>query len=412
MHLKSAVLTRRLVVLAAVLAIAPLVAVRPSPAAAQTAKTLATDQPQYEPGDQVTITGRGFGSGQILAVPVVLPDRKTMVATTSAATCSATSPTDCWDKVTADAGGTFTYRYPLGLAMGTYDARVYNSGWNGNLAATPQAQASFDNGRVDFRQCLNDSNDDSVKDDCDWSTGASNANNSAYVEGDTVGQRLLLRFDNAGSHVVELQYDFTKNDLYGYDFLGRVDTTQSGALLNECTSPPSFLDAPTCGTLFSGAASVPIPADPFDSVALRETAGRVMLIGGSSAAPNISIVGHTPAAVCVGNCGTSAVTVQITVTTAAANAPVAIWFGSHLALSTPSPTGWGAGQGASSITGAPFHVALGHGGRSNQINLGEQPAPVVPEAPFPIILLLSAGIIPGLLVLNNRRRRTAGPNLG
>lgn len=273
------------------------------------------------------------------------------------------------------------------------------------LAAPVQAAPPLASSRTDFRQCLNDDDDNGLKDDCDWSTGASNANNSAYGEGDTVGHRLLVRFDTAGVHVIELEYDFTKKGVNAYDFLGSVNTTQPGALLKPCGNLPVFLGAATCTSLFGTAASVTIPSDPFAGVAAKETGGRAMLIGGSSSTPAITIVGHSPPPTCVGNCATSVVTVQIAVSTAAANAPMAIWFGGHLASSAASPGGWGTGKGAASVGGAPFHVALPQTGRDNQM-LGEKgPAPVVPELRSPIVLLLSAAVLSGAVTVTRRRAR-------
>jgi len=78
---------------------------------------------------------------------------------------------------------------------------------------------------------------------------------------------------------------------------------------------------------------------------------------------------------CFKNCGTSSVKVVLTITTAAADTQVGVWFGGHLAQAadpTGSAIGWGSGCngaslcGASAITGAPFHIK--HEGRDNPVS--------------------------------------------
>lgn len=397
------------ILLGAVVLAGSTVGLSPYPASAAT-KAISSNQPLYQPGEVATLTGTGFGAGTTYAVPVVLPDGSTMRAQGTGPTACNSTGINCWNKVTADSAGNLIYQYTLATELGTYEARIYAGGWSGNLAATPQASAKFDNARTDFTQCLNDSDNDGVKDDCQWSSGASNPSNSTYGEGDSVGQRLLQVYNAAGSHTVEFEYDFTKSNIHAYDFLGSVDTTQPGGLLAECGNPPSFLSGATCSSLYSSAVPISIPTDPFDSVALRETAGRVLRIGGSSTTPTVTIVGHDPPTTCTGTCGTSAVTVRVTFSTPAPDSPIAIWFGAHLASSAAGNTGWGTGLGAANISGAPFHVSLGHGGRDNQVNLEGPIPPVVPEGSFPLLILpLSAVGVSGLVVqIRARRRRASG----
>ena len=131
--------------------------------------------------------------------------------------------------------------------------------------ATPAGAAS-----TDFNQCGNDSNNDNVKDDCEWTTGSIGSTNSIYVEGDSVPQRLFQTIDTAGSHTIRLEYQFTNGSTYAFDFLTTADLTQSGALLHQCGDLPSFVPASTCSNLFAAKALVAIPSDPFDGVSLRE----------------------------------------------------------------------------------------------------------------------------------------------
>src|SRR6185295_9462616 len=102
------------------------------------------------------------------------------------------------------------------------------------------AVVTFTDATTDWQQCRNDNaagaaGNNDLKDPCDWGTGAVNANNSIYTEGDAVPQRLLQSFDTAGAHSVTFEYDFSKSNVYAYDFLTNVGQTQNTpALLNAC----------------------------------------------------------------------------------------------------------------------------------------------------------------------------------
>src|SRR5512139_2578063 len=86
-------------------------------------------------------------------------------------------------------------------------------------------------GASDFRQCANDdqigSKNDGIIDQCEWITGAITQNNSDYAESDGVPQRYI--FTDPGTlsdcHTVVFRYDFTKSDVYTYDFMVDPDHT-------------------------------------------------------------------------------------------------------------------------------------------------------------------------------------------
>src|SRR5437773_2355462 len=330
--------------------------------------TLRSDKPDYAPGETVTLMGEGWRPNEQVAINIR----------------ESSGDPDTNVTATADASGAFTNsefqtnpdRSDVGVRFLT-TATGQTSGWT--------AQTVFKDASTDFTQCRNDSNNDGVKDLCSWSSGAINANNSIYTEGNSVPQRLFQTIDTAGTHSIRFRHRFTKDSKYAYDFLTNVDATQSGLLLNECGDLPGFVSASACSTLFSNALLAPIPSDSFDAVASRETPSvRNIRVGGVSSA-SVSIVGHDPSSSCFQNCGDSTVDVQITFATTANNATVAVWFGGHLAagFDPPGPPlGWGTGFGASSISGAPFHISfvrLDDGAIGNRDN-AIQPSAVVPPS--------------------------------
>jgi hypothetical protein len=95
----------------------------------------------------------------------------------------------------------------------------------------------------DFRQCENDSNNDGIIQACTWIQGALQQNNSDYAESDGVPQRYIFTHEGTGAdiHNVIFRYDFTKSDVYTYDFMVDPDHTVPSSLLNHCGNLPLLL---------------------------------------------------------------------------------------------------------------------------------------------------------------------------
>ena len=336
--------------------------------------TVTTDKRDYTPGETVRIDGTDFEAFCDLTVRITRPNTSVDPAA-----------------VACDQWGSFVYYYALNGIEGEYLVQVVD-GADNVLATT-----TFWDGHTDFTQCENDSDDNNVRDDCGWVTGALNQSNSFYTEGDSVPQRVLREIDTAGSTTLVVEYMFTKASIYAYDFLTDVAETQSGALLAPCQNAPGWADdAGECdgsNTLYNNAVSVSIPSDPFgpatvpghpaEKVSDAERADFPPREFKVSCAPNactgISLhsITHDPAATCYKDCGDSTVTISLTLTTPQNNTLVGVWFGGHLAQAADPdpanspPDGWGTGCaskncGASSITGAPFHIK--YEGRSNQVS--------------------------------------------
>src|SRR3990172_11409025 len=130
------------------------------------APTVTTDKADYYSSEIVTITGSGFAPNSNYDVPVIRPNGSIVKGNGSFAAG--------WDTVTSDAAGNFTYFYILDGIQGTYEVRVYLSPWFGNRTEAPLASTTFTDADIDFSQCRNDTDNNDVKDDCEWSTGAIN----------------------------------------------------------------------------------------------------------------------------------------------------------------------------------------------------------------------------------------------
>jgi uncharacterized repeat protein (TIGR01451 family) len=249
---------------------------------------------------------------------------------------------------------------------------------------------------VDLSQCANDdgppnsAKNDGVIDPCDWINGSLNAQNSDYAESDGVPMRAFALFPSAGSHNFVFRYDFTKNNIYAYDFLVDVNHTMPVSLLNPCENLPSnpVISQAQCDSMWSGpdanTQNLLVVSDTFDSVGQKEhPAQRHVRLGcypsACSNAQVTSIV-HDPATNCFQNCGTSVAYVTLAFDTPSANTRVGLWFAGELAPAADPdpyndpPSGWGTGFGAASIGGAPIDVRLvsldggAIGGLVNQIS--------------------------------------------
>jgi hypothetical protein len=346
-----------------------------------------TDKPDYYSNETVIITGTGFAANTYYDVPVLRPDGSYVKGDGSFQ--------PGWDWVLTDGSGGFTYYYKLDGIPGTYWVAVHNWPWAGpGSPEVPLATTSFTDADIHFSQCEN-------KDpgpDCEWTTGAINTTNSTYYEGDSVPQRLFHKVQDVGSHTMRFSYEFSKADVYAFDFATNVDQTL-GVNLDPCDDLPGFVTPATCNSLYAATALVPVPSDPFDLVSTREnppgSGARNFRVACTPACTGVSvnIVGHDPSTTCFRNCGSSEAQIEVNFTTASAKTLVSVWFAGHLAEATDPDgggpvEGWGTGCngsgscGSSAIAGAPFHLKYisldggSVGNRDNQIQSGGvQPPP-------------------------------------
>ena len=212
-------------------------------------------------------------------------------------------------------------------------------------AATSSASAAT--ASVLFDQCANGSGAGPT---CNWINGDLNHHNSTYVEGNTVPQRVGLSGLVPGStHTLTLQYNTTKNGLHAYDFL----TTWNA-------SEPWITEADRCSTIAGcvGApeSTLPVPADPNVPAGYYLPGGVFTMRGGTLTSATVPTLASGTYA------GDSYTQQSVTFTVAssgqmcssATSCGVVLWFGAHVA----SAADWGVGQGAASIHGSPYHVAL------------------------------------------------------
>lgn len=212
-----------------------------------------------------------------------------------------------------------------------------------------------------------------------WQNGNLNGNNSRYPEGGVVPFRLAMEGLKPGTHSIHINYDFTAGGHKAYDFLATWDITNAkgkvcipsgGAISSMCPSLP----APS---------SRAFPADGFKANGLSvrgaeaySGASRRLTIWGGTIS---SIAGPTHAGSVNGNS-----TADLLVTFRSTGTAVLLAWGGHLAQSSYWDTaGGGARDGASLVSGAPWHVRtlkLDGAGNKNQ-DRSIQPSAIVGEVP-------------------------------
>jgi hypothetical protein len=212
-----------------------------------------------------------------------------------------------------------------------------------------------------------------------WQNGNLNGNNSRYPEGGIVPFRLAIEGLKAGDHRIQIQYDATAGGHKAYDFLATWNVTNAkgticdkggGARSSMCPSLPS-------------SSSFPLPSDPTKlnglsvkgAEAYSGTPRRLTIWGGT-----IQSIGAVKHAGSPNGNSTGTILVRFRSTGSA----VLMAWGGHLAQSAYwDVAGGGAADGASLVSGAPWHMRtlqLDGSGNKNQ-DRSIQPSAIVGTLP-------------------------------
>ena len=343
----------RTAILAVVALLAAMIAV---PSAAFAANPmLVSDRTDYSPGDTATLTGSDWVPGEVVHI-VVNDDQSESWRLESGIADAAADPV-------VDASGGFTYAFTLP----TWFVAKYTATATGPVSGS--ATTTFTDVAIGtYDQCANDDGDGYASGDtgCRWINGNLVKSQATYNESDATVQRLWLEGLSAGRHTLTLQYGTTQGGKHAYDFLTSWNHSEdwiAGAdLCQDITGPCSL----------GGADQLDIPKDP---LAPNQDDGKFTMSGAdlvSATIPAIYSGDYT------GNSETR-ITLAFDVPAPAAgqSSNVVLWFGAHVA----SQLDWGTGNGAASISGSPYHVALALldddavGKRDNQMDSGAVQAP-------------------------------------
>jgi uncharacterized repeat protein (TIGR01451 family) len=187
-----------------------------------------------------------------------------------------------------------------------------------------------------------------------WQNGDLNGNNSAYGEGDVVPFRLAIEgLDNTQSstHTIHLNYDFLTGGSEAYDFLATWNVTENP---NKCADPSAGGASSQCPNGLGSADIKAFPADPFvPAVSPGLSVNGAMAFSGVSR--NLTMYGGTVNSITVPAHASGKGDMVVTFTTTSDWA-FFLW-GAHIAQSAYwNEFNGGSANGASTISGAPWHM--------------------------------------------------------
>jgi hypothetical protein len=252
-------------------------------------------------------------------------------------------------------------------------------------AVTQQATGSVS---TDFSQCSNGKNGDQ---DCSWINGILNTNNSKYGEGMSVPQRILhTNVASAASHVIRFSHQYTKGGTHAFDFITSWPQASATGLGTHISFNPTIACAglggstSTCTSLINGGhfldIAVPSYAGETQDAAYNALHGtRTVRVYSDAAVTGGSF---DPITISGSPAGDSDLMYSLHVTGTGTQFLVLV--AGHLAVGDDgTAVSWGAGTGAGSISGGPYHFHVGNidnvsvGNQDNQIMAGA----VIPAQP-------------------------------
>ena len=184
-----------------------------------------------------------------------------------------------------------------------------------------------------------------------WQNGDLNGNNSAYGEGDVVPFRLAIEGLAAGQHTIHLNYDFLTGGSEAYDFLATWNVTENP---NKCADPSAGGASSQCPNNLGAADTQAFPGDSFSPlVSPGLTVNGAMAFSGVSR--NLTMYGGTVNSITVPAHASGKGDMKVTFTTSSDWA-FFLW-GAHIAQSAYwNESNGGVANGASTISGAPWHM--------------------------------------------------------
>ncbi len=331
----------------------------------QASATLTTDKADYSPTDTAVITGTNL-----------MPKATYMLFVSSTDPPAVNFST----QVTTNDQGSFTYGYQLdGNYRPNYSVQLKDA--TGAVVASTTFTDDASLGK-DFKQCAND---DPTLGSCHWIGSALQSSNSAYSEGMSVPQRLLLTNIHSTSgnvHTLTFSHQATKGGVHAYDFLTAYNQGNSPALtLNACNDFGGS-DGTTCNSLRSGSNTKMVDA-PDDAFISKDGSTQTRINNYESTYGNRQIKIYGNSSISLGsfssishdvvNSGdTSDSYVLYTLTWTSSSTNILLEMAGHLSTSAD----WGTNLGAGSVSGGPYHFKLDKldgsslGSQDNQIQAG------------------------------------------
>jgi len=326
------------------------------------AAEVVTDTTAYPPGDTAMIDGYTFGSDETVTLQITHLDGTPLDG----------EPGEPWDVLSNSLGDFDTYWLVLYENVGETLMVVAIGQVSGDTATTTFL--------VSIGTNLDQLHNGTVTTAPAWSNGNININNSCYAEGDAVPFRYFVtKADSGTSHYFTIQMEWTKGGIHAYDYPNSYDATEDSTINlagGPCgsvgTSPPG-----DCAALpFDDSLLFPDPTDLgnfVDTVPDSFPSGFAVdtdrFLKGYNCTID-SIGGNDSVYWFTGTSSDRELNLKVYFTTAGptdSTHSVGLYWGGHMAEGTDDT--WGIGNGAASVSGAPYHmraIDFDDGGAANQ----------------------------------------------
>jgi len=299
--------------------------------------SVATDKVAYFPGESILISGAVWQPGENVRIIVSklnnVADSDTLFLTADAQ----------GEILSADYSAEESTEYTV------YE--VTASGIESQAAAT----TSFSN-KLGLSQCHNGGIGETPISPIIWVNGNANAQNSHYIEGNSIPYRVIMDGATAGVHTVRIKWDIKHGDKHAIDFITSYKRSVAFGGIAEIVDPRSDLPEgvfadPTTFAIPTPAEAIVINGKPQPSTSfLGLPAADRMMSAFNATILNIVYLYE-------GDINSDNSTTEIEITYEVDEGAEFIMFAwsGHIA----SRLDWGAGSSASNINGSPYHTAMG-----------------------------------------------------
>ena len=321
------------------------------------APTLSTDLPDYPPGSVVIITGAGFAADEVVTLQVL------MVGDLGD---NLTSPAHAPWTVNAGADGSLAATWQVPLDGDELGASLHLSA---NGATGTKADAYFTDGpppAANLDQGVNGGVTKPPLVPVDWVNGNANAQNSHFIEGQSIPYRMILTRLSIGSHVVEIEWDIRHSGRNAIDYITsfqRISETVNPLLGTEVSGLPSLFNIPS-PPVFTTAGTVGGLSQPTSSYLLVQAAGQEKFAIYNGTVSDLQYVPNAQGN--LGDLTASISSTRLRITFNATSPTVVFAWGGHIG----SRLDWGDGNSAGGVSGSPYHTRLisldGSGGNQDR----------------------------------------------
>src|SRR6266404_2979561 len=316
------------------------------------AATLATDKPDYIPGETVTFTGAGWQPGETVTIDIY----------------ETTVDPFFWEgsvSPVADANGNISNSELLVQQsfLGQGFSAIATGQSSGLSASTTFTDANPSAGLDEGQNgALNNGTNAASISPVNWASGNQNSTKAHYIEAQSVPYRMVLQNLTNGPHTLDIEWDIRVNGVNAIDYITDYPCLQPHTFFNhsaEIVDPlwnlVGTLVTNPYPTVVMAGIPVPIPSRIVFGVPQPQTSfnnpgcTKVVTMFNGTTIDSVSYIAGG-----LGNVNAASSSTGLRIAFHTVNPTVVFAWGGHLA----SVGDWGSGQSVSSISGSSYHTRL------------------------------------------------------